>query len=79
VDSKKRLLIRLEALKQAVEGSELPEHVLDQIYSELNRVDDLFGPDVKTHSVLEFEGLGKEFWRSIDVDKYIRKERESWR
>ncbi|MEN8253684.1 MAG: AbrB/MazE/SpoVT family DNA-binding domain-containing protein [Patescibacteria group bacterium] len=23
-------------------------------------------------------GLGKEIWQDIDVDKYIRKERQSW-
>lgn len=24
------------------------------------------------------KGLGKEIWRGIDVDKWLRKERESW-
>ena len=32
----------------------------------------------KVHSVLELEGLGKDFWRSIDVDAYIAAERASW-
>ena len=33
----------------------------------------------KTHSILEWEGVGQEFWSKIDVDEYIRKERDSWR
>jgi hypothetical protein len=30
------------------------------------------------HSILELKGLGKEYWRSIDVEEYIRQERDSW-
>jgi hypothetical protein len=30
------------------------------------------------HSILELEGLGKEIWEGIDVDKYIEQERNSW-
>jgi len=30
------------------------------------------------HSILEFEGLGKEIWQDIDVEKYIEEERNSW-
>lgn len=30
------------------------------------------------HSILEFEGLGKEIWQGIDVQKYIEEERNSW-
>jgi hypothetical protein len=30
------------------------------------------------HSVLEFKGMGKELWESIDVEKYIDAERNSW-
>jgi len=33
----------------------------------------------KLHSIMELEGLGAEFWRSIDVDAYIEQERNSWR
>jgi hypothetical protein len=29
-------------------------------------------------SILELSGLGKEIWQDIDVDEYIRQERESW-
>lgn len=30
------------------------------------------------HSIMELKGLGKDFWREIDVDKYIEEERNSW-
>ena len=31
------------------------------------------------HSIMELEGLGKELWQGIDVEKYIEEERNSWR
>jgi hypothetical protein len=30
------------------------------------------------HSILELEGLGKEVWEGVDVEEYIKKERDSW-
>lgn len=30
------------------------------------------------HSIMELEGMGKELWRGIDVEKYIEEERNSW-
>jgi hypothetical protein len=29
-------------------------------------------------SIMQAKGLGKDFWRSIDVDTYIKRERDSW-
>jgi hypothetical protein len=29
-------------------------------------------------SVLEFQGIGKEAWKDVDVDKFIDEERNSW-
>lgn len=29
------------------------------------------------HSILELEGLGKELWQGIDVEQYIKEERDS--
>lgn len=44
------------------------------------RLDDLWEMlQPRKHQITELKGLGKEFWRSIDVDEYIRKERDSWR
>jgi len=30
------------------------------------------------HSIMELEGLGKEVWQDVDVEKYIDEERDSW-
>ena len=29
-------------------------------------------------SLLEMEGLGKEYWEGVDPDEYVRKLREGW-
>jgi hypothetical protein len=29
-------------------------------------------------SLLELEGLGHDVWQDIDVDEYLRRERNSW-
>jgi hypothetical protein len=78
-EHKDRLLARLDALKRAVEEAEIPGDVLAAIYVELNRLDDLFPEGVKTHSIAELKGLGKDLCQSVDVDEYIREERRSWR
>jgi hypothetical protein len=30
------------------------------------------------HSIIELYGLGKEIWRGIDAQEYVRQERASW-
>jgi len=30
------------------------------------------------HSITEFRGVAKDFWKDIDVEKYINSERDSW-
>ena len=30
------------------------------------------------HSVTEFRGMAKEFWKGVDVEKFIDEERNSW-
>jgi hypothetical protein len=77
-EHKRRLLARLDALQRAVEECDIPEDVLKAVYEELFRLDGLFPAGVKTHSILELQGLGKEIWQGIDVEEYIRRERESW-
>lgn len=32
----------------------------------------------REHRLLELEGLGAEVWSGVDVEKYIRRERDSW-
>jgi hypothetical protein len=29
-------------------------------------------------SILELQGLGKEIWRGVDVQAYVKQERDSW-
>jgi hypothetical protein len=78
-EHRRRLLARLDALKRAVEEDDISEEVLAAVYLEMNGLDALFPEGVKTHSLAELKGLGKELWQSIDVDEYIREERRSWR
>lgn len=30
------------------------------------------------YSIMELEGLGANIWKDIDIQTYLRKERESW-
>jgi hypothetical protein len=30
------------------------------------------------HSIMELEGLGKEIWQDVDIEKYIDEERNLW-
>ena len=32
----------------------------------------------KKHNVMEFRGMAKDFWKGIDVKKFIEEERNSW-
>ena len=34
--------------------------------------------DEHLHDVMEFRGVAKEFWKGVDVQKYIDEERNSW-
>lgn len=29
-------------------------------------------------SIMDIKGLGKELWQSVDVDEYIKNERDCW-
>ena len=30
------------------------------------------------HNVIEFRGIAKDFWKDVDVEKFINEERNSW-
>lgn len=32
----------------------------------------------KKHSLMEIKGLGDEIWKDLDIERYMRGERESW-
>ena len=52
------------------EQLELVEHVISIVRHRVT--------DRPKHSIMELEGLGKEIWEGIDVEKYIEEERNSW-
>jgi len=33
---------------------------------------------LKSHSIMDLEGLGADIWKEIDVKAYVEKERASW-
>lgn len=43
----------------------------------MSRVADGEGSEPQ-HSILELRGLGKEIWKAIDAQEYVRRERDSW-
>ena len=30
------------------------------------------------HNVMEFRGMAKDYWKDVDVEKFINEERNSW-
>jgi len=42
-------------------------HILDQAVADSPQL-----------SILDLQGLGKDVWRNIDVDQYLRTERDAW-
>jgi hypothetical protein len=30
------------------------------------------------HNIMEFKGVAKDFWKDVDIQKYIEEERKSW-
>ncbi len=36
------------------------------------------GAQQPKHNVMEFRGMAKEYWKGVDVEKFINEERNSW-
>ena len=71
---------RLEALGKRLQDLDLPDPMVEKLGEEIGKLDQMVTSSTpKTRGVLEWWGVGKDFWRKMDVDEYIRKERESWR
>jgi len=80
VDEVERMARALDAIKGALLERKLNDADLADARAALEALRKVVGRSgVGTHSITELEGLGKEYWRSIDVDKYLQEERESWR
>ena len=71
----------LDELKQSVAQKELSTEELELIAVQLRQIEKRLGakPSRRRRSILELDGLGMELWRSIDVDAYLKRERDSWR
>jgi hypothetical protein len=71
---------RLEDLGRRLRDLDLPDQTVERIDAQLDRLDELVAETrPRTRGVMNWWGVGKEFWRKMDVDDYIRKERDSWR
>jgi hypothetical protein len=76
---KERLAERLAQIRTAVLEQDLSEDALAALSRQIDEIS-VPGPKLRPRPrILELEGLGADLWRSIDVDKYIREERDSWR
>ena len=53
---------------------------IKRLVDDLNaKLDQHSQPDSKPHyDVLDFEGIGSETWKGVDIDEYIKQERASW-
>lgn len=70
---------RREPAVQEVRGSPLEEvrRLLSRLVARVRQR--LAGDSAKgRYDVMDLEGLGAEVWRSIDVDAYLKGERDSW-
>jgi hypothetical protein len=72
---------QIDDLREVIRRKLLSPEELEQLLQKLEVIEEsLKGkPDRPMHSVMELEGLGKELWQSIDVDAYLKQERDSWR
>lgn len=49
-----------------------------QLLEDLARFIRLGIKDKPLHDIMEFQGIAKESWEGVDVEKYINEERNSW-
>jgi len=66
-----REIIQME-VSSRIRAIELIQHSLDQ------PVLDTSPPPQKRGRLSELKGLGKGTWEGIDIDQFIREERDSW-
>jgi hypothetical protein len=70
----------LDAVKSALKKRKLSDAELEELASDLARIrEHVEQRPERRYTILEWWGVGKNFWAEMDVDEYIRKERESWR
>jgi hypothetical protein len=74
---------KLEEVKKRLEQLEISDPDAQILSEQIDRLLEMVSnperaPE-RARSIMEWWGVGKEFWGKMDVDEYIRKERESWR
>ena len=76
--TKAELLEEIVSLSEAVEGRELSEAELEKVSADVRALKNRINApkDLDPSRLRELKGLGKELWRSLDVDEYIRRERD---
>jgi hypothetical protein len=78
---KSELLQELESLSVAVKQRELSDAELESVSADVKRLSEKVSgspPVERKRTLRDLKGVGKELWRAIDVDEYIRRERNSW-
>jgi len=79
--SRVEALVEQIAVLSSEELAELGQRLLgmpSDVWHHLEVATGLYMGGGKGHSILELKGLGREFWRSMDVDAYLDEERNAW-
>jgi hypothetical protein len=72
---------QIDELQHALRRKRLTKDDWEQVRVALEKIKEGLAekPDLPMHSITELRGLGKEIWQGIDVDEYLKQERDSWR
>jgi hypothetical protein len=75
--TKAEVLQELDSLSAVLRRKEPSELDLKAVMAELKRLKKQLrnAPDAPKRSILELKGIGKDMWRGIDVEEYIREMR----
>ncbi len=73
------LISEVEAIQVALKERELTATEVEDVASRLESLKKALQPAGAKLTFRDLKGVGKEYWRTIDVDAYIREERRSWR
>ena len=74
------LVRRIEDIESALRARQLSAGEIEELADRIDGVEELVSTTTRRkRDITELKGLGKEYWRSIDVEKYLREERDSWR
>lgn len=67
--------VALGVLQQILQ---LPADEQQRLMAEYQAVVQSSAPSEPRTSIMELQGLGKEIWQGVDVQKYLEEERSSW-